>query len=202
LAALVLLSPVLVAAAIAIALEDGWPVLFRQCRVGRDGREFLLLKFRSMRLGMAGTRITTKQDSRITRTGAVLRRYKLDELPQFWNVVRGDMSLIGPRPEVPAFVDPQDPKWRAVLRVKPGISDLASLAYRNEEELFAGAADPERHYREVLLPAKLALSLHYIRIRSFWQDLKLFVLTIRYSIAPAGFEPGSIKETFSFKENA
>src|SRR5207249_11392098 len=119
-----------------------------------------------MRSGLRGVRITASTDERITRVGGVLRRYKLDELPQLWNVARGDMSLVGPRPEVPDFVDMSVPIWRRVLSVKPGITDVTTLAYRHEEELLAGVADPEKHYREVILPAKLDLNAQYIRKRS------------------------------------
>jgi lipopolysaccharide/colanic/teichoic acid biosynthesis glycosyltransferase len=172
-AGLLALAPALAALAVAIALEDGFPVLFRQTRVGRRGKPFRLVKFRSMRVGAPGTRITAGGDPRVTRVGAWLRRYKIDELPQLWNVLAGDLSLVGPRPEIPPFVDVGDPAWRAVLEVKPGITDPASLRYRREEELLAGAPDPEQTYREQILPAKLALNLEYIRTRTFWGDLKL-----------------------------
>jgi lipopolysaccharide/colanic/teichoic acid biosynthesis glycosyltransferase len=192
-AGLVLLFPVWLAAAAAIALEGSGPVLFRQTRVGQGGRLFQLLKFRSMRAGLAGSRITAGGDARITRVGRVLRRYKLDELPQLWNVLRGDMSLVGPRPEIPGFVDPQDPAWNTVLEVKPGITDVASLVYRNEEEILAGAADPERYYRETVLPAKLAMNIRYLRAASFRLDLKVILWTVRYSFFPAGFDTDRVK---------
>jgi lipopolysaccharide/colanic/teichoic acid biosynthesis glycosyltransferase len=198
---LVVLAPVLAAIAAAVWMESGGPVLFRQRRVGRQARAFELLKFRSMSTGMTGTAVTAGNDRRVTRVGRFLRRYKLDELPQLWNVVRGDMSLIGPRPEVPVFIDPDDANWRTILEVRPGISDLATLIYRNEEEVLAGAADPERYYREVVLPEKMALSIHHIRTRSLRSDLKLLALTLRYSFAPAGFDPVRIRQMFFFKDN-
>lgn len=176
---LLLLSPALALLAVAIALEDGFPVLFRQTRVGRGGRPFRLVKFRSMLAGVAGTRITAGRDPRVTRVGAWLRRYKIDELPQLWNVLKGDLSLVGPRPEIPPFVDEKDPAWRAVLAVRPGITDPATLQFRHEEEVLAGAGDPEQYYRETILPAKLALNLEYIRARTFWGDLKLIARTVR-----------------------
>jgi len=176
---LVLLAPALALIALAIVLEDGFPVLFRQTRVGRGGRPFRLVKFRSMRVGVAGTRITAGRDPRVTRVGRWLRRRKVDELPQLWNVLTGDLSLVGPRPEIPPFVDTEDPVWRAVLEVRPGITDLASLQFRREEEMLAGAADAERYYRETILPPKLALNLEYIRSRTFWGDLKLIARTLR-----------------------
>ena len=195
-AGLILLSPLLLFAAIAIILEDGFPVLFRQTRVGRNGTYFQMLKFRSMRSGIPGWRITAGDDPRLTRVGRVLRSYKIDELPQLWNVVRGEMSLVGPRPEVPPFVDSSNPSWIAVLKVKPGITDLASLVYRNEEEILVRSSDPEAYYSNVVLPAKLALNLQYIQSRSFWRDLKLIILTLRYSFFPASFEPSRILRSF------
>lgn len=186
---LILLSPVLAAVAAAIALEDGFPVLFRQTRIGRGGRPFRLLKFRSMRRDMPGTTITYGPDPRITRVGAWIRRYKLDELPQLWNVWKGELSLVGPRPEIPSFVDLSDPVWRAVLEVRPGITDLASIRYRNEVEVLAGVSDPQRYYRETIVPDKLALNLEYIRTRTFWGDLKLIVRTLRACVNPDGASP-------------
>jgi lipopolysaccharide/colanic/teichoic acid biosynthesis glycosyltransferase len=190
---LLLASPVLVLVALAVRLQDGGPVLFRQERIGRHGSPFHLFKFRSMSMGGRGTAITAGGDRRVTRVGRLLRRYKLDELPQLWNVVRGEMSLIGPRPEVPCFVDSADPAWQAVHSVRPGITDLATLVYRDEECILAGFADPERGYRETVLPAKLALNLQYLSHRSAVRDLKLLVLTVRYSFIPAGFDPERIK---------
>jgi lipopolysaccharide/colanic/teichoic acid biosynthesis glycosyltransferase len=181
---LVVLSPLLAAIALAIVLDDRLPILFRQTRVGRNGRPFRLAKFRSMRVSMAGARITAGADPRITRVGRILRRYKLDELPQLWNVLIGDLSLVGPRPEIPAFVEPGNPLWREVLSVRPGITDLASLQFRHEEQVLGQAADPERYYRETILPAKLALNREYIRRRSFWLDLKLILLTLRSCLLP------------------
>jgi lipopolysaccharide/colanic/teichoic acid biosynthesis glycosyltransferase len=196
LCALVAATPVLAAAAVCIWLEDRGPILFRQQRVGLEGRLFRILKFRSMRTGAGGAQVTAASDRRITRTGAVLRRYKIDELPQLWNVVRGDMSLIGPRPEVPRYVQLEDPVWRKVLSVRPGISDWPTLAYRHEEELLAGAADPERFYREVVLPQKLALNIRYLEGRSLRRDARLLLLTARYSFAPRGFDPERIEQSF------
>ena len=146
--ALCMLSPLLVAIALAVLLGSGWPVLFRQTRVGQRGKAFQLLKFRTMRNGKSGPSITARGDSRITGVGRFLRKFKLDELPQLWNVVRGEMSLVGPRPEVPEFVDMNNPVWRSVLQVRPGITDPASIAFRNEEEILAKAADPIAFYEE------------------------------------------------------
>jgi len=192
---LLLLSfPFLIVVALAVRLQDGGPVLFRQERIGRHGQPFQLWKFRSMRTGGLGTAITAGGDKRVTPLGRLLRRYKLDELPQLWNVLRGDMSLIGPRPEVPCFVDAADPVWKAVHSVRPGITDLATLVYRDEERILAAFPDPERGYREAILPVKLALNLQYLKQRSAVRDLKLLAMTIRYSLVPSGFDPDRIKE--------
>jgi lipopolysaccharide/colanic/teichoic acid biosynthesis glycosyltransferase len=178
---------------LAVKVQDGGPVFFRQLRVGRHGSLFTLLKFRSMRIANQGAAITRSGDARITAVGRLLRKYKLDELPQLWNVVRGDMSLIGPRPEVPRFVEAGDPVWQAVHQVRPGITDLATLVYRDEERILAGFDDPERGYRDSVLPAKLALNLEYLRQRSLVRDLKLLALTIRYSFVRDGFDPDLIR---------
>ena len=197
---LLLLAPVLGGIALAIALTDGLPVFFRQSRVGRNGKPFQLLKFRSMRSSTTGPHITGAGDARITRLGAFLRHYKLDELPQLWNVLRGDMRLVGPRPEVPRFVDMTDPTWQAVLSVKPGITDLASLLYRHEEELLAEVNNVEDHYRNTILPAKLALNLEYLSVRTFWSDLKLICLTAWYSAVPKMFDQWRIRRVLLSRE--
>jgi lipopolysaccharide/colanic/teichoic acid biosynthesis glycosyltransferase len=189
---LVLLSPALLAVATVVLVDDGWPVFFLQERMGRDFRRFRLLKFRSMRVGASGTRITAGGDARVTRSGRFLRRYKIDELPQLWNVLTGDMSLVGPRPEIPEYVVPGDHAWLAVMQVKPGITDLASLLYRDEEGILSRQNNPERYYRESILPAKLKLNVRYLRGASFWLDLKLILLTVRYSFVPASVDPSRI----------
>ncbi len=176
---LALLAPLLLALALWVKLDSPGPVFFRQERVGRQGRPFLIHKFRSMRADNAGPQITVGADPRITRSGALLRRYKLDELPQLWDVLRGAMSLVGPRPEVPKYVAlyPEDLR-RLVLSVRPGITDPASLRYRNESERLAAAADPEREYIEVVMPAKLALAADYVRKASLGGDLRLILSTL------------------------
>lgn len=194
---LVLLSPLLLLLALLVWMEDGGFPLFKQIRIGRGGQPFRLLKLRSMRSQGNGRQITAGGDPRCTRIGRILRRFKLDELPQLWNVLRGDMSLVGPRPEVPLYVDPSAPEWQTVLRVRPGITDLASLIYRNEEELLAQAGDPEHYYRRQILPDKLALNALYLRRQSPLTDLRLILWTLRYSLLPAGFEPGRFRQMFS-----
>ena len=193
---LLLLSPLLVVLALLILLRDGRPVLFSQMRVGQYGIRFRIWKFRTMRTGETGRAITAAGDSRITGTGAWLRKFKLDELPQLFNVLIGDMSLVGPRPEVPEYVDARSPMWQAVLRVRPGITDLATLVYRNEEELLHAFSDADTFYRDALLPAKLGLNLAYIRTRSFWQDIRLICLTVSYSMSPERFTPARIRRAF------
>jgi lipopolysaccharide/colanic/teichoic acid biosynthesis glycosyltransferase len=181
---LLVLTPILALVAASIVLETGFPVLFTQDRIGRRGKPFRLKKFRTMRPGKKGTSITVSGDSRITRVGRFLRKFKLDELPQLWNVVRGDMSLVGPRPEVPEFVDFRQPVWRTVLQARPGITDPASIAYRDEETLLARAADPIAYYRESVLPAKLALNVEYLSKRTVASDFRVILQTIRCALLP------------------
>ena len=192
-AGMLFLMPVLVALTFVILWDDGPPVFFRQMRVGRRGKPFQIWKFRTMRTGSHGSLITAAGDGRVTRAGATLRRFKLDELPQLFNVFKGDMSVVGPRPEVPEYVQLEAPIWQAVLQVRPGVTDLATLLYRDEEELLGASGDPNTLYRESVLPAKLVLNLGYLRSRSFLRDLKLIHLTIRYSLFPKRFDPELIK---------
>lgn len=182
LAGLLVLAPVMLAAAVAIKLDSPGPVLFRQQRVGRGGRLFLIRKFRTMRYEPVpqGAQITVDADPRITRVGAFLRRTKVDELAQLLDVLEGTMSIVGPRPEVPRYVAIYPPALRELLMsVKPGITDPASLLYRDEGTLLAAATDPEREYREVLLPRKLAMSAEYVRGMSFAGDVRILGRTLR-----------------------
>lgn len=189
---LIVLAPLFAILAPVILLDDGRPVFFSQERVGRTGKRFRIWKLRTMRAGSRGIAITAAGDRRVTRSGRVLRKYKLDELPQLINVLRGDMSLVGPRPEMPEYVQTGAPIWQAVLQVQPGITDLASLVYREEEEILGASADPETTYRNQVLPAKLLLNLEYLRVRSFRRDLKLILLSIGYSLFPRKIDPDSI----------
>jgi len=195
-AALLLLAPLFAALALLVLCNDGRPVFFSQTRVGRHGARFRIWKFRTMRTGSAGIMVTAAHDTRITHVGKLLRKFKLDELPQLLNVLRGEMSLVGPRPEVPEYVQPGAPIWHAVLQVQPGITDLASLIYRNEEEILANSQDPETTYRNQVLPAKLMLNLAYLRSRSIRSDFKLILLTIRYVLFPRKVDPDWICRTF------
>lgn len=178
--ALLLLLPILLALALLVALGSPGGPFFRQVRVGMGGREFRLLKFRTMRPGSeAKGQITVgARDPRVTGIGHVLRRTKVDELPQLWNVLVGDMSIVGPRPEVPRYVALYTPEQRAVLSVRPGLSSLASLAYIQESEVLGRSSDPERTYVEEVMPAKLALDLRYIRERSLLLDLRIILRTV------------------------
>ncbi|PYT32794.1 MAG: sugar transferase [Acidobacteria bacterium] len=191
---LLLLTPVLAALALWILWDDGPPLFFSQKRVGRRGKLFSIWKFRTMRAGAPGRGITASGDRRVTRVGAWLRKFKLDELPQLYNVLKGDMSLIGPRPEVPEYVQLESPLWQAVLQVRPGITDLATLLHRDEEEVLGASADPNAFYRESVLPAKLRLNLAYLRARSFWRDVNLIFLTLRYSFFPGKFDRNHVKK--------
>ena len=179
-AGLVVLSPVLLCCAAAIKLDSPGPVFYRQVRVGRGGREFRIFKLRTMTDGAdkRGPEITVGGDARITRVGRVLRKYKLDELAQLINVLLGDMSFVGPRPEVPRYVRLYSEAQRKVLLVRPGITDIASIAYRNENDLLAGSDDPERTYVETVMPAKLELGRQYIEQFSLLGDLRLIMNTI------------------------
>ena len=176
---LLLLTPLLIAVAVWIKFDSRGPVMFRQERVGRFGRPFMIHKFRTMRVDNAGLQITVGSDKRITAAGRFLRGSKLDELPQLWDVLRGAMSLVGPRPEVPRYVAlyPADLR-ETVLSVRPGITDLASIEYRDESAVLARAVDPERAYVDEVLPAKLALSARYVREASFFGDLRLILATL------------------------
>lgn len=178
---LALLALPLLAIALWVKLDSRGPVLFRQQRVGRFGRPFMIHKFRTMAVDAParGPQITVGADPRITRAGQVLRRAKLDELPQLWDVLRGAMSLVGPRPEVPKYVALYPEEMRQLLlSVRPGITDLASLQYRDESSVLAAAADPERAYVEQVLPAKLALSSRYVREATLVGDLRLILATL------------------------
>jgi lipopolysaccharide/colanic/teichoic acid biosynthesis glycosyltransferase len=180
--ALLLLAPLLIVIAIWIRLDSPGPVFFRQTRVGRQGRCFRIFKLRTMRADAAGAgpQLTVGVDPRITRAGAVLRRLKLDELPQFINVLVGQMSIVGPRPEVPKYVEMYPPVSRAiVLSVRPGITDPASIAYRSESALLGRSADPERRYIEEIMPAKLRLSIDYVQHAGFWRDAGIMWATMR-----------------------
>jgi lipopolysaccharide/colanic/teichoic acid biosynthesis glycosyltransferase len=161
-----------------VVLDSPGPVLFRHLRIGRDGRKFQLLKFRSMSRGSRGGEITAAGDPRVTRFGRVLRKTKLDELPQLWNVLLGDMSLVGPRPEVERYVCMFAREYEEILKVRPGITDLAAIEFRDEERVLGAAPDAEVAYCTEVLPAKLALYRRYLAERSMGTDLRILGRTV------------------------
>lgn len=177
---IVLLSPLFILTSLVILIDSGLPVLYLQERVGYMERKFRLIKFRSMTKGSeAGGLLTVgSRDARVTRVGYFLRRYKLDELPQLFNVLKGDMALVGPRPEVEKYVRLYSKDQKKVLEVRPGITDPASLEYINENEILANYPDPERAYTEQIMPRKLELNLRYLAGRNFLSDLRVILKTI------------------------
>ncbi|HLW03733.1 MAG TPA: SDR family NAD(P)-dependent oxidoreductase [Ktedonobacterales bacterium] len=189
---LLAVMPLLLLIACAIVIDDRGPIIYRGQRVGRGGVPFSIMKFRTMRTRQTmASQITLRHDPRVTRVGRLLRATKLDELPQLLNVLCGEMSLIGPRPEAPCYVSDYTPEQRAVLAVRPGITGAAQVFFRHEEHMLSGA-NPERYYRSVVMPAKLAIDLEYVRRRSLWLDLKILALTLVAlvrPVAPLGLLP-------------
>lgn len=176
---LLVLWPVLLTVAVLIRVKmPGGPVIFKQKRVGQNGKLFTMYKFRSMTVGHGGSSVSVAGESRITPLGAKLRKYKLDELPELWNVLIGDMSFVGPRPDVPGYADKLKGEARAILKLKPGITGPASLKYRNEEEILALQPDPIKYNDEVIYPDKVRINLEYLRHWSFWLDIKVILCTV------------------------
>jgi lipopolysaccharide/colanic/teichoic acid biosynthesis glycosyltransferase len=176
---ILLLWPVLLIVAILIRVKmPGGPVMFIQQRIGRHGRVFSIYKFRTMTVDHSGSSISVKGESRITPLGVHLRRWKLDELPELWNVLRGDMSFVGPRPDVPGYADELKGDDRRMLQLRPGITGPATLKYRNEEELLASVDDPIRYNDEVIFPDKVRLNLYYLDHYSFLKDLQMIACTL------------------------
>jgi lipopolysaccharide/colanic/teichoic acid biosynthesis glycosyltransferase len=180
-AGVVLLSPIFLVVALLVKAQDGGPVFFRQERIGYRGRPFRMWKFRTMAPGaeLRGLPLTVGKDARVTGVGAWLRRLKLDELPQLFNVLVGDMTLVGPRPEVPRYVESYGSEQRQVLELRPGITDEASIRYFDESEMLAGAADPEQIYVEKIVPEKIRLNLAYAAHATVWTDLGVILATFR-----------------------
>jgi lipopolysaccharide/colanic/teichoic acid biosynthesis glycosyltransferase len=177
---LVILAPLFAIVAVLIKKEDGGPVFYRGIRVGKDGKPFKIFKFRTMipdaeKLGIYST---ADDDPRITRIGRILRKYKIDELPQLINVLKGEMSFVGPRPEVPAYVEKFTEEERKILSVRPGITDWASLWDVDEGAILAGSPDPDKAYEELIRPTKIRLQLKYVREHSFFTDIKIIILTL------------------------
>lgn len=177
---LLVLSPIFLVLAIWVKLDSPGPVFYRQVRVGRGNQDFRLFKFRSMRIGSDKSGLITVggRDPRVTRSGYYIRKYKLDELPQLINVFLGDMSLVGPRPEVRKYVDMYTPEQMHVLDVRPGITDMASICYRNENELLEKVENPEAYYVGTIMQDKLRINLEYVHNQSFWGDIKLIFKTL------------------------
>lgn len=177
---LIMLLPLFVVVAVLIKLEDGGPVFFRQERIGLKGKKFKIWKFRTMIVDAEkrGTKITVNNDPRITKIGRFLRKYKIDELPQLINVVKGEMSLVGPRPEVEKFVKLYSEEQKKVLDFVPGITDPASLAFRNENELLSIEKDPEKFYIEEIMPVKIKMNLEYLKKANLWTDFIVIIKTI------------------------
>ena len=177
---LVILAPLFLIIAVIIKIEDGGPVFYRGVRVGKDGKLFRIFKFRTMipDAEKAGIWATAEDDPRITKIGKILRKYKLDEFPQLINVLKGEMSFVGPRPEVPYYVGKFSEEEKAILSVRPGITDWASLWDIDEGSLLAGSADPNKTYEEYILPVKKQLQLKYVKENSFLMDIKIILLTV------------------------
>lgn len=176
---LLFLWPILLVVAILIKVKmPGGPVIFTQQRVGKNGKLFTMYKFRSMTVGHGGSSVSVAGESRITPLGAKLRHYKLDELPELWNVLIGDMSFVGPRPDVPGYADQLEGSDRDVLKLRPGITGPASLKYRDEEDLLAQQTDPQRYNDEVIFPDKVRINLYYLNHYSFIKDIQMIFCTV------------------------
>jgi lipopolysaccharide/colanic/teichoic acid biosynthesis glycosyltransferase len=189
--ALIVTLPLILVATVLILMESGRPIFFTQERVGRNFAPFRVIKLRTMNVTAAGPLVTSSGDRRVSRVGRVLRATKIDELPQFFNVLRGDMSIVGPRPEVPRYVELYRERYRTVLSVRPGITDLASIRYRNEEQILAASKDPLREYELNVLPKKLDLAEDYIRSQSIWHDCRIILHTALATFRGAGGGAGT-----------
>lgn len=176
---LILFSPVLgiIAICIKIKMPEG-PVIFKQKRVGQHGKLFTMYKFRTMTMSHSGSPVSIMGESRITPLGTKLRKYKLDELPELWNVLIGDMSFVGPRPDVPGYADKLTGEERKILELRPGITGPASLKYKNEEEILAKQDDPIRYNNEMIYPDKVRINLNYMKHQNFWLDIKIIIYTL------------------------
>lgn len=177
-------APVLTIAAVLIVLNSRGPVFFRQKRVGLHGKEFTLIKLRTMRTDRTGAKITAANDARVTSVGKILRKTKVDELPELWNVLGGEMSFVGPRPEVAEFVDLDEPAWREILTHRPGITDPVTLRLRNEEHLLAQVVDKDKYYREIVQPYKLRGYLKFVRDKSWKTDIRISCRTLKAVLMP------------------
>ena len=179
---LILLSPLLIVCSILVLVSSTGPIFFRQHRVGRYGKPFRMFKFRTMRVSSEGLLITAATDNRITPIGRFLRQWKLDALPELYNVLKGEMSFVGPRPEVPEYVDLTNPVWKFILDVRPGITDPVTLTLRNEEAVLAQAEDKERYYRDIIQPYKLRGYIEYLEMKSVGRDLAIILRTVKVMV--------------------
>ena len=176
---LVILFPLLILISFAIKIGSSGPILFSQKRVGKDGKKFILIKFRTMMINQeSNNTVTAKGDDRITTIGVFLRKYKLDELPELWNVLKGEMSLVGPRPDVPGYADNLKGEDRRILKLRPGITGMASLKYANEESILSEQDNPQKYNDEVIFPDKVKVNLEYYKNQSLWLDIKIIFATI------------------------
>jgi len=203
---LLLLQPLFGVTAIMIKVDSTGPVFFRQGRVGKNFRRFVIYKFRTMVVDAEkkGLRITSGGDHRVTRAGRILRKFKIDELPQLFNVLKGDMSFVGPRPEVEEYVKLYKEDYREILKRRPGITDVSSIIFREEEAVLKNQVDPEGYYKTVLLPEKIRLSKEYIENSSFLYDLKLILNTLHKIFSPPAIAHDGYREKIiqdSAKEN-
>ncbi len=175
---LILTFPVFLIVFLLIKINMPGPVFFKQNRVGRHGKLFRMIKFRSMKMNHGGSSISVRGENRITPLGAKLRKYKIDEFPEFWNILKGDMSFVGPRPDVPGYADKLTGGDRLLLTIRPGLTGAASLKYSNEEELLALQDDPVKYNDTVLYPDKVRIEINYIKHWSFWLDIKIIIFTL------------------------
>ena len=176
---LLVLWPILIVISLLIKMKmPGGPVIFKQRRVGRNGKLFTMYYFRSMTVCLSWSSVSVAGESRITPFGSILRKYKLDELPELWNVLKGDMSFVGPRPDVPGYADRLQGEDRLILKLRPGITGPASLKYANEEEILALVSNPVKYNDEVIFPDKVRINLNYYHKHTFWGDIRLIFQTI------------------------
>jgi len=203
---LLLLQPLFVVIAIMIKVDSSGPVFFRQGRVGKNFKRFMIYKFRTMVVDAEkkGLRITSGGDRRVTRVGRMLRKFKIDELPQLFNVLKGDMSFVGPRPEVEEYVKLYEKDYREILRRRPGITDVSSIIFREEEAVLKNQDDPEGYYKKILLPEKIRLAKEYMENSSFLYDLKLVLNTLHKILYPSAVARDGYRQKIiqdSSKEN-
>ena len=200
--ALVASAPLITIAVVLVKLTSPGPAFFRQKRIGQNGEPFILVKLRTMSAAKPGSMVTSANDPRITTIGRWLRRTKIDELPSFWNVIRGDMALVGPRPEVPNYVDLDCSKWKEILSVRPGLADPVTAQLRNEQELLSQVENTDDFYREVLQPYKLDGYLKFVRGKDVRNDLLVLYHTTRAAVLPGSAAPPTLEELRSGKDAA